>query len=54
MSFIGKLFGSDQALGKIVDTAKDLVDESFYTDQEQAEDKAKAGEAASVHWLSLS
>ena len=57
MSFIGKLFGSDQALGKIVDTAKDLVDESFYTDQEQAEDKAKAGEAARgmvIDWVAAS
>jgi hypothetical protein len=55
MSFIGKLFGSDQALGKIVDTAKDLVDESFYTDQEQA--KAKAGEAARgmvIDWVAAS
>ena len=57
MSFIGKLFGSDQALGKIVDTAKDLVDESFYTDQEEAEDKAKAGEAARgmvIDWVAAS
>ena len=57
MSFIGKLFGSDQALGKIVDTAKDLADESFYTDQEEAEDKAKAGEAARgmvIDWVAAS
>jgi len=40
MSFLGKLFGSDDALSKVVDTAKDLIDESFYTDQEEASDKA--------------
>lgn len=57
MSFIGKLFGSDQALEKVVDTASGLLDEAFYTDQEEAEDKAKASEAARnmvIDWVSAS
>lgn len=57
MSFLGKLFGSDDALSKVVDTAKDLIDESFYTDQEEAADKALAADKARgmvIDWVAAS
>lgn len=57
MSFFGKLFGSDQALAKVVDTAKDLIDESFYTDQEEASAKAAAADKARsmvIEWVAAS
>jgi len=57
MSFLGKLFGSDDALSKVVDTAKDLIDESFYTDQEEASDKAYAADKARgmvIDWVAAS
>jgi hypothetical protein len=57
MSFFGKLFGSDQALAKVVDTAKDLIDESFYTDQEEASAKALAADKARsmvIEWVAAS
>lgn len=57
MSFIGKLFGSDKALEKVVDTASGLLDEAFYTKEEKAADKAAARDKAQgmvVEWLQAS
>jgi hypothetical protein len=57
MSFLGKLFGSDAALEKVVDTASGLLDEAFYTDQEEAEDKAAARSEAQglvIKWMEAS
>lgn len=57
MSFLGKLFGSDQALAKVVDTASGLLDEAFYTDQEEAMDKAEARSEAQglvIKWMEAS
>jgi hypothetical protein len=57
LSFLGKLFGSDAALEKVVDTASGLLDEAFYTDQEEAEDKAAARSEAQglvIKWMEAS
>ena len=57
MSFLGKVFGSDEALGKVVDTAKELLDEAFYTDQEEAAAKAVARDKAQgmvIEWIKAS
>jgi len=54
MSFLGKIFGSDDALAKVVDTATGLLDEAFYTDQEEAADKAAARTEAQgmvIEWV---
>ena len=57
MSFLGKLFGSDRGLEKVVDTASGLLDEAFYTDQEEATDKAAARSEAQglvIKWMEAS
>jgi len=57
MSIIGKLFGSDKALEKVVDTGKELLDEAFYTDQEKAADRGQARDKAQgmvVEWMQAS
>jgi hypothetical protein len=57
VSFLGKVFGSDEALGKVVDTAKELLDEAFYTDQEEAAAKAVARDKAQgmvIEWIKAS
>ena len=57
MSFLGKLFGSDKALDKVIDTGSKLLDEAFYTDQEEAADRAKAAEksrAMIIEWIEAS
>lgn len=57
MSFLGKLFGSDDALAKVVDTASDLLDEAFYTKEEQAADRAAARDKAQgmvIEWIQSS
>ena len=57
MSFLGKLFGSDKALDKVIDTASSLLDEAFYTDQEEAVDKASArteAQAMVIKWMEAS
>lgn len=41
-SLLGRIFGSDDALAKVVDTGERLLDEAWYTDQEEAADKAAA------------
>lgn len=54
MGILGKLFGSDQALAKVVDTGRELLDEAFYTDQEEAQDRAAAAKQARgmvVEWM---
>lgn len=41
MSFWGRLFGSDEATGKLIDNVSSGLDKLFYTDEEKAEDIAK-------------
>lgn len=41
MSWLGKLFGTDAATEKVISTASGLLDNAFYTDQEEARDKAE-------------
>lgn len=45
-TFFGRLFGTDKALEKVVDTGRELLDEAFYTDQEEAADRAAAAREA--------
>lgn len=40
--FFGKLFGSDKALASVVDNVAAGLDALVYTDEEQAQDRAKA------------
>jgi len=57
MSFLGKLFGSDKALEKVIDTASGLLDESFYTAQEKAVDRSAARTEAQslvIKWMEAS
>jgi len=54
MSVIAKLFGADEVISKTIDTVDRVVDEAFYTKEEQAADKAKAkerGQAFLLTWL---
>lgn len=54
MSFLGRVFGADKAVEKTIETARQLVDEAFYTRQEESEDKrAAASEARGllIRWL---
>lgn len=46
---IGKIFGSD----KIIQGAKDLIDEAFYTDSEKAEDKKEMDKFKAQHKIEL-
>lgn len=41
MSFIGKLFGSDEAISKTIDAVSSGLDKLVYTDEEKAESAAK-------------
>ena len=53
-SFIGKLFGSDKATAKVIDTVSAGIDKIWYTDEEKAEDAAQArreGQAFLIEWL---
>lgn len=55
MSFFGRLFGSDEAAGKLIDNVSSGLDKLWYTDEEKADDKRKdASEARSmvIQWLS--
>jgi hypothetical protein len=57
VSFLGKLFGSDKALEKVVDTGKELLDEAFYTEQEEAADRSAARDKAQgmvIEWIEAS
>jgi len=40
MSFFGRLFGSDEAAGKLIEHASTGLDKMFYTSEEKAEDRA--------------
>jgi hypothetical protein len=57
MSFfatIGKVFGTDKAIEKVIDTASTGIDKLFYTDEERAEDGRKErAEARSmiIEWM---
>ncbi|MEM9238255.1 MAG: hypothetical protein AAGB14_15900 [Verrucomicrobiota bacterium] len=54
MSLLGKLFGSDKAIDKVTNTASRLLDDAFYTKEEQAADRAKATTEARglvIEWL---
>jgi len=54
MSFWGRLFGSDKALDGVVSGVTNGIDKLFYTDEEKAEDGAKAkAQAASflIGWM---
>ena len=42
MSFWGRLFGSDEATGKLIDNVSNGLDKLWYTDEEKAEDAAQA------------
>ena len=42
MGFFGRLFGSDKATEKVIDTVSSGLDKLWYTDEEKAEDKAKS------------
>ena len=52
--FLGRMFGTEKSLEKVMDTASTLVDEAFYTKQEKAEDQAAATSEARkmiVDWV---
>lgn len=54
MSFLGKLFGTDAAAGKVIDNISAGVDKMFYTEEEKAGDNAAArteGFAVYMEWL---
>ena len=54
MSLLAKIFGADKAVEGAINSAKVLVDEAFYTREEEASDKAKATTEARgvlVKWL---
>ena len=54
MSWLGKLFGTDKAVGKVLETGKELLDDAFYTDDEKASDRkesAKDVRAMIVEWM---
>jgi len=54
VSLWSTLFGAPDAIKGAIDTAKELVDEAFYTKQEESEDKARATTEARgvlVQWL---
>jgi nucleoside permease NupC len=46
---LGRIFGSD----KIIDGAKELIDEAFYTDTEKAEDKKEMSKFKANHKIEL-
>ena len=53
-SWVGKLFGSDKAAEKLIDTVSSGIDKAFYTSEEKAEDRAIArreGHAFIIEWL---
>lgn len=50
---IGKIFGTDKAVGKIVDGAIDGIDALIYTDEEKATDAKKERAAKRKYQLDL-
>ena len=54
MSVLGKIFGTDKAIETTIGYAKEIVDDAFYTKQEQAADRTRARDKAQdviVEWL---
>lgn len=54
MSLIGRVFGTDSAVEKTIESVRHLADEAFYTKQEESEDKRAATTEARgllVRWL---
>jgi len=54
MSFWGRLFGSDDAISKVIDHAANGLDKLWYTEEEKAEDRAKSATEARkmvIEWL---
>ena len=54
MGILSTLFPGPAAIGKVVETGAGLLDKAFYTQQEQAEDAAKARAALAdqyIRWL---
>lgn len=54
IKFLGRLFGSTEAANDLIETTGKVLDEAFYTKQEQAEDRAKDVSEARrmiVDWL---
>ncbi len=41
MGWLGKLFGTDNAVEQVISTGERLLDDAFYTDAERAEDTAR-------------
>jgi len=51
---VGKLFGTDKAISNVVDHASNALDKLVYTNEEKAEDKAKAASEARamvIDWM---
>ena len=54
MSWVGKLFGTDEAVREVLNTGKELLDDAFYTDAEKASDRresADATRAVLIEWF---
>lgn len=54
MSFLGRLFGTDEATGKVIDHVSSGLDKMFYTDEEKADEARQArreGQAFIIEWL---
>lgn len=53
-SWLGKLFGTDKATEKVIDTVSSGLDKIWYTAEEKAEDQAQArreGQTFIIEWL---
>ena len=48
MGLLGKIFGTEAAIGKSIDLIASAGDALFYTDEEKANDKAKRAEQIDV------
>ena len=51
---IGKIFGTDKAAESLINNTSSAIDKLFYTDQEQAEDKARSATEARgmvIKWM---
>lgn len=54
MGWFGKLLGTDGAVKEVISSAKELVDDAWYTEDEKAEDRAAARREAQgmvVEWM---
>lgn len=54
MSFWGRLFGTDEAINKTIDTVSNGLDKLWYTDEEKAEDASRdrsEARAMVVQWM---